>query len=794
MLPNSSNEELTAGIEDSSSRNRTPAEMKTWQQTEMASKMAAQDLKISNLKERIKLLKAKDKGSAEMSEDDAPIKGRTNILTSGVQAVSVPPVGEILIVGVPTGSGLVPTTIAIFTTASVVTPYSRRKGKEKMVESDTPKKKKLQEQIDVQMAREMEEEMVRDAQRMNEQIARDAEIAKIHEEEELQMQIDGLDRSNEVIARHLHEYEQSAAELTIGEKIELINELVKYQDHHSKILKYQAQQSKPLSKKQQREFYMSVLRSHSRWKTKHFKGERVKRKGLRLEQDIAKKMKTSEEVSEEDLKEMMQLVPMEEVYVEALQFDKEDLNQLWTLVKETLSIREASSDKEKELWVELKRLFKPDFEEQLKNKKGKFETVSESKPKTQGFKTARALPQKRKKAKIDKTTLEATKTPPTKDVPIEDSKKTHPTDSKDAEGNMQPTAIGLPSTSLNEGIRKLQLLLEGKTINHKDSEGNDQPTDKGLPSMVSDEALLLFVDELVEEGFNDDVFEANDEIDKDIHVTPPSAIAISSDSSGESVGSPPSQVILFGYIPTVIPSTFVVAPETSAIAPVISSAALVVETTIVASLTGLCSLVPYSDSDSDSPDEMAFPEYITSLPATSPFLFIDSSKDSDPSEASDSSEVPPSQDPYVTTVAHHLPSSSSSPTDSLPVHSSGLGAPDQAHSGSSTRVVSPRFGYPSIRAPRHSEAFRRWCAASLSTFYPPTTSESSLGDSSKRPLHSSSHSTGPSHKRCRSLTNSIPSSTPVIGSFASTRADLLPPHKRFRDVETIYNRIYYLEL
>nr|GEW79058.1 retrovirus-related Pol polyprotein from transposon TNT 1-94 [Tanacetum cinerariifolium] len=42
------------------------------------------------------------------------------------------------------------------------------------------------------------------------------------------------------------------------------------------------------------------------------------------------------------------------------QFDIEDLNQLWTLVKETLSIRQASSDKEKELWVELKRLCKFD--------------------------------------------------------------------------------------------------------------------------------------------------------------------------------------------------------------------------------------------------------------------------------------------------------------------------------------------------------------------------------------------------------------------------------------------------
>ncbi|GKF73185.1 hypothetical protein Tco_0219517, partial [Tanacetum coccineum] len=124
-----------------------------------------------------------------------------------------------------------------------------------------------------------------------------------------------------------------------------------------------------------------------------------------------------------------------------------------------------------------------------------------------------------------------------------------------------------------------------------------------------------------------------------------SAISISSNSSDKSVGSPPSRVILFGDIPTVIPSTSMIAPETSAIAPVISSAAPVAETTLVASPTGLCGLVPYLDSDSDLPDEMDSSEHITPLPATSPFLYTDSP------EASDSSDGPPSQDPYVTTVA-----------------------------------------------------------------------------------------------------------------------------------------------
>nr|GFD12389.1 hypothetical protein [Tanacetum cinerariifolium] len=137
----------------------------------MASKIAAQDLEITSLTAKIKLLEDKDGGGAEPSGEDATIKGRSletgeeagvekctkrgsndieelvnvltslaaaSILTSRVQVVSVPPAAKVATVSVPTGSGLVSTASLIFTTASVVTPYSRRKGKEKMVESDTP--------------------------------------------------------------------------------------------------------------------------------------------------------------------------------------------------------------------------------------------------------------------------------------------------------------------------------------------------------------------------------------------------------------------------------------------------------------------------------------------------------------------------------------------------------------------------------------------------------------------------------------------------------------------------------
>ncbi|GJV54384.1 putative reverse transcriptase domain-containing protein [Tanacetum coccineum] len=94
---------------------------------------------------------------------------------------------------------------------------------------------------------------------------------------------------------------------------------------------------------------------------------------------------------------------------------------------------------------------------------------------------------------------------------------------------------------------------------------------------------------------------------------------------------------------------------------------------------------------------------------------------------------------------------------------------------SSHDTLAPSFEFP--LAP----AFRHWRSASLSTPYPPTTSESSLGLSSERSLDSSSLSSRPSHKRYRSPTTSVPSPTHNSRSISPTPADLLPPHKRFRD-------------
>nr|GFB65892.1 hypothetical protein [Tanacetum cinerariifolium] len=310
---------------------------------ELAAKFQAQEVEINRLKERVKMLEDREGVAATRSRDD--IKGRSidegeaaterisddseemttiltsmdaaTILASGVVDV---PTGifatatvftpyrrrkgkEVTVESetlkeakssradrcpeqVPTGSDVVPTASLVFATATVFTPYRRRKGKEVMVESETPKKQKVQEQIDVQVARELEEQLKREDQR----------------------------RNNETVAKYLQVYHQFASELPMERRIEMITDLVKYLDNYAKIYKYQSQQRKSMSKKQKRDYYMAVIRNNLWWKVKDFKGmtfkeveakfnsvwkemedfipmgskeeaERIKRKGLNLEQE-----------------------------------------------------------------------------------------------------------------------------------------------------------------------------------------------------------------------------------------------------------------------------------------------------------------------------------------------------------------------------------------------------------------------------------------------------------------------------------------------------------------------------
>nr|GEU92337.1 hypothetical protein [Tanacetum cinerariifolium] len=276
-----------------------------------------------------------------------------------------------------------------------------------MVESETPKKQKVQEQIDAQVARELEEQLEREDQRRAEQIAKDAKIARIHSEEELQSMIDGLDRNNETIAKYLKEYHQFSSELPIERRVELISDLVKKE---SKLLEEREGATATNSRDDATIKGRSMDEGEAA--TERVSEDTEDMETVLTSMDAATVLAIWKQMedfipmgSKEEAERIKRKVPIEEVYVEALQvkhpiidwkvhtegqrsywkitrlggssasyqffvdmlkqIDREDLNQLWALVKETLSIRPVTDEKEMELWVELKRLYEPDIKDHL---------------------------------------------------------------------------------------------------------------------------------------------------------------------------------------------------------------------------------------------------------------------------------------------------------------------------------------------------------------------------------------------------------------------------------------------
>nr|GEY67694.1 hypothetical protein [Tanacetum cinerariifolium] len=173
------------------------------------------------------------------------------------------------------------------------------------------------------LARDLEANFAQEDQIIKEQTERDYEIAMIHAKRELKMMIAELDRSNKMVAKYLSGYEKAEARLSHDEKVELIDEHLMYQRHLAQIKK-------------------------------------LKRLEIQLDKESFKKLKTTEasgtnptqeqqskqpkELSGEELKKMMELVLVEELYIKALQ---------------------VSDEKEKGLWVELKRIYEPDSRDPL---------------------------------------------------------------------------------------------------------------------------------------------------------------------------------------------------------------------------------------------------------------------------------------------------------------------------------------------------------------------------------------------------------------------------------------------
>ncbi|GJZ70225.1 hypothetical protein Tco_0633775 [Tanacetum coccineum] len=224
-----------------------------------------------------------------------------------------------------------------------------------------------------------------------------------------------------------------------------------------------------------------------------------------------------------------------------------------------------------------------------------------------------------------------------------------------------------------------------------------------------------------------------------------------------SVGTSTTRVILFGTIPTAIPST----------APTIDLPVIHDDTP----------LIP-TDTPTISP---TIPSIASTIQYTSPFIDTDSSD-------SDIPDRPPSHDPYEVTVARWRSrvAARSSPPPS-PIRQILPTPPELPRRP--VVLVLPRRPIP-VGRPYHSPSDSS-SETSLDS-HSDTSSYSSLRQSSLGYALSDSPcgsptatSAGPSRMRCRSPTSSVPVVSPVRGALSLVCADVLLHHKRIIDFDSV---------
>nr|GEZ07121.1 hypothetical protein [Tanacetum cinerariifolium] len=254
---------------------------------------------------------------------------------------------------------------------------------------------------------------------------RKGEIAKLDADEDVTLvDVDTVVGMDDDTQGRMEEDVTTMKELNVAEPIVFDDEQMQ-EKHLDNFKKYQSLKRKPISVAQARKNMIVYLKNMAGYKIQHFKGitynqvrpifereynhvqtflksdgdeEPTKKRGAEetLRQESFKKLRAEFEVlgssstqldiptvdlakiSEEDVQNMLQIVPVAEFKVEALQvkvggiteayqsfkdmlksFNSEDLDALWRLVKEKFSTAMPTVDREKALWVELKRIYEP---------------------------------------------------------------------------------------------------------------------------------------------------------------------------------------------------------------------------------------------------------------------------------------------------------------------------------------------------------------------------------------------------------------------------------------------------
>ncbi|GJT80809.1 hypothetical protein Tco_1055151 [Tanacetum coccineum] len=151
---------------------------------------------------------------------------------------------------------------------------------------------------------------------------------------------------DEEVAQKLQEDEEDLPMMLV----ELVNQRKKFFAQQ----RVKAKRNKPMTPAQQKDYMSNYIKNQEGGSG--LEVQRLKRAGQEFLEKLVKRQKIGEASGSEAY----------QIFADMLKkFDRDDLVKLWDLVKERFSTTEPTDDKEKELWVELKRLFEPDNDDIL---------------------------------------------------------------------------------------------------------------------------------------------------------------------------------------------------------------------------------------------------------------------------------------------------------------------------------------------------------------------------------------------------------------------------------------------
>nr|GEV56780.1 hypothetical protein [Tanacetum cinerariifolium] len=264
---------------------------------------------------------------------------------------------------------------------------SKDKGKRIMIESEPKqtftKLQQRQERVGYEVAVRLQEQLDEEERQRIAMVHEEASSFNVEEWEGIQAIIEA---DEELALRIQAEEREKSSE---AKKERLLIDLINRRKRHFAQQRAAERRNKPMTQAQQRTYMSNYIADESSKRAVEEELEQESSKRQKTGEISEPREKEDDELTQEDLQQMMMMVPVKEVYVEALQvkypiidwelyikesrkywkiirvgnhtesyqifvdmlkkFDRDDMVKLWDLVKERFSTTEPTDDKEKEL-------------------------------------------------------------------------------------------------------------------------------------------------------------------------------------------------------------------------------------------------------------------------------------------------------------------------------------------------------------------------------------------------------------------------------------------------------------